>query len=145
MNQAAEKFNAYLRDKKIESFQIREMPEQNNAVLFQSLFDINGTKLPVLVIFDNSAFTTIRVLIAGQIFGADNQLPLLKLANDGNLNYKPFKLYFNDEGDFVLDCYLLTAKEVSGEDIYFYFEVIVNYLQNNYQSLKSALDEKPQA
>ena len=135
MNQAAEKFNDYLKEKEINVFQIREMPEQNNAVLFQSFFDINGTKLPVLVIFDNSAFTTVRVLIAGSVIKDENQLDLFKFANETNLNYKPFKIYYNDEGDLVLDCYLLTANNVSGDDIYFHFEVIVNYLQNNYQNM----------
>ena len=63
MNQKAENFKAYLDEKKIEGvFAIEEIENDEwETVLFRSQVDINGNKLPTVVIFDKSVYGIVRI------------------------------------------------------------------------------------
>ena len=141
MNKKAEQFQQYLQDKKIEAFQMDELNDGDiGTVVFRSHMDIEGQQLPTLVILDNSIFTLIRVVILQKAKSKEKELEVLQLLNEENMKYKPFKLYFNQEGDCILDISLVTEQEkFSGDMVYTMFKVVIDYLNENYRKIMKAI------
>lgn len=74
--------------------------------------------------------------IAPQVLTDKNKAALFEFVNAENMKYKPFKLYLNSNGDLLLDlCLTNTNDQLSGETIYLIFDVIINYLNDNYQKM----------
>ena len=142
MNKNAEAFKKYLDEKKIEVFTVEETPDDaQETAVFRSYIIVAGQQLPTIVVTDKSLFTVIRVQIAPQVLKAENKTALLDFVNGENLKYKPFKLYFNASGALLLDLCLTNAAdaELSGETVYLLFDVIINYLNDNYQEIMKAV------
>lgn len=140
MNKKAEAFKAYLDERKIEGvFLVDEVPDdEQHTVVFRSHVAVEGQQLPALVILDDSVFSMMRIQISPQSRTEENELAVLKLANEQNMKYKPFKLYFDQAGSLILDICLLTAGDDYsrlGADIYGMFDVVINYLNENYRPL----------
>ena len=116
MNKKAEAFQKYLDadENKKTAFQREEITEDaQKTVVFRSHVVVEGQQLPTLVILDDSVFSMIRIQVSPQAKTEENELKVMKLANDYNLKYKPFKLYFDGAGSLILDVCLLTP----GEDL----------------------------
>ena len=65
MNKKAENFKKYLDEKDIKAFTVDEIKDdQFQTVVFRSAADINGNRLPLIVILDTSIYGMIRVLVA---------------------------------------------------------------------------------
>ena len=140
MNKNAEAFKKYLDEKKIEVFEVEETPDDaQETAVFRSHIIVAGQQLPTIVVTDKSIFTVIRVQIAPQVLKAENKTALLDFVNAENLKYKPFKLYFNASGALLLDLCLTNADELSGDTFYLLFDVIINYLNDNYQEIMKAV------
>ena len=140
MNKNAEAFKKYLDEKKIEVFEVEKTPDDaQETAVFRSHIIVAGQQLPTIVVTDKSIFTVIRVQIAPQVLTEKNKTALLDFVNGENLKYKPFKLYFNTSGALLLDLCLTTADELSGETVYLLFDVIINYLNDNYQEIMKAV------
>ena len=133
----AENFKNYLAEKNITAFEVDEMHDEQETIVFRSHLLIAGQQLPTLVILDKSIFAVIRVQIAPQIFSEskENQLEFLNFINEENLNYKPFKLYFNKGGNLLLDLCLPVEGNLNGDMIYIMFNVIINYLESRYKKI----------
>ena len=141
MNKNAEAFQNYLNEKKIEVFEVEETPDDpQETAVFRSHIIVAGQQLPTIVVTDKSIFTIIRVQIAPQVLTDQNKAALLAFVNEENLKYKPFKLYFNANGALLLDLCLTNADdELKGDTVYLIFDVIINYLNDNYQSMMKAI------
>ena len=141
MNKNAETFKAYLDEKKINVFTVEETEgDAQETAVFRSYIVVAGQQLPTLVITDKSIFTVIRVQIAPQVLNDQNKAALLAFVNEENLKYKPFKLYFNANGALLLDLCLTNAEdELKGDTVYLIFDVIINYLNENYQAMMKAI------
>ena len=141
MNKNAEAFKNYLDEKKIEVFAIEETPDDaQETAVFRSHIIVAGQQLPTIVVTDKSIFTVIRVQVAPQVLKDENKAALLDFVNAENLKYKPFKLYFNANGTLLLDLCLTNAdSELNGDTIYLLFDVIINYLNDNYQDIMKAV------
>ena len=141
MNKNAEAFKNYLDEKKIEVFTVEETPDDaQETAVFRSHIIVAGQQLPTIVITDKSIFTLIRVQIAPQVLTDKNKAALLDYVNTENLSYKPFKLYFNASGTLLLDLCLTNAEdELKGDTVYLIFDVIINYLNENYQKMMKAI------
>ena len=141
MNKNAEAFKKYLDEKKIEVFEVEETPDDaQETAVFRSHIIVAGQQLPTIVVTDKSIFTVIRVQIAPQVLTAENKAALLDFVNAENLKYKPFKLYFNANGTLLLDLCLTNADDdLNGDTIYLLFDVIINYLNDNYQEIMKAV------
>lgn len=135
LNKNALSFKNYLTDKKIEIFAIEELNDEQETVVFRSNIAVAGQQLPTLVILDKTIFAVIRVQIATQNLSEENYFSLLKFINEENLNYKPFKLYFNKSGSLFLDMCVPIDENLSGDMIYLMFNVIINYLENSYKKI----------
>ncbi|WP_027397187.1 hypothetical protein [Anaerovibrio lipolyticus] len=141
MNKNAENFKKYLEEKDIKIFQVEEIEgDERETVVFRSNISVEGQQLPTAVIIDNSVFATIRVQISPKAVTEENQLDLLKLINGENLQYKPFKFYFDDNGTLLMDiCLVVPDDDLKGETVYLMFEVIINYLNNSYRNLMKTI------
>ena len=143
MNKNAEAFKNYLDEKKIEVFAVEETPDDaQETAVFRSHIIVAGQQLPTIVITDKSIFTVIRVQIAPQVLTEQNKTVLLAFVNEENTKYKPFKLYFNANGALLLDFCLTNAADddaLRGDTVYLIFDVIINYLNDNYQSIMKAI------
>ena len=137
MNNKAEQFNAFLEDQNIKVFQMEELEgNEQHTVVFRSFLGVEGQQLPTIVIIDDSIFSIIRVQIAPQALKDENAADLLKMVNGQNMMYKPFKLFFDERGDLMLDVCLVTDKDkLDGNEVYQLFSVIINYLDENYRTI----------
>jgi len=141
MNSKAEQFQQYLQEKKIEAFAVDELKDDEmGTVVFRSHMDIEGQQLPTLVIVDNSIFVQIRVVLLKKARSKEKELEVLQVLNEENMKYKPFKLYFSQEGDCILDVSLVTEQEkLSGDMVYTMFKVLIDYLNENYRKIMKAI------
>ena len=142
MNKNAESFKNYLDEKGITSFEVEEMEDdERETVVFRSFIAVEGQQLPTAVIIDNSVFSVIRVLVSPKAVSEENQFDLLKLLNDENVQYKPFKFYCDDSGALLMDTSIVTPEDdrLKGETIYLMFEVIINYLNNSYRNIMKTI------
>ena len=135
LNKKAEIFKKYLEEKKIEVFEVEELKDEQDTTVFSSQIMVSGQRLPTLVILDKSVFALIRVQIAPQVLTEENRTTLLSFINEENLEYKPFKFYFNKSGTLFLDLSIPTEEKISGEMIYLMFNVIINYLESGYKKI----------
>lgn len=90
MNKKAELFSKYLKEKKIEAFvtdEIRDDPL--NTVVFRSHIEVNGARLPTIVILDSSIYGMIRVLVAPKALREDNMAAVRELmdASTGSIRH----------------------------------------------------------
>lgn len=141
MNKKAENFKKYLDDKGIKAFTVDEIKDDRfQTVVFRSAADINGNRLPLIVILDTSIYGMIRILVAPKVLHDDNEAAVLKLLNTYNKQYKSFKYYVDDEGSLILDaCVLLKDDEVDGDLMYAMFDVIIRHLGESYKELMKSI------
>ena len=141
MNKKAEAFQNYLDadENKKTAFQREEVKEDTHkTVVFRSHIVVEGQQLPTVVILDDSVFSMIRIQVSPQAKTDENELKVLKMANEFNLKYKPFKLYFDAAGSLILDVCLLTPGEdfsELGDEIYGMFDVLINFLNESYRPI----------
>lgn len=84
----------------------------------------------------------IRVQISPKCKTEENELAVLKLANDLNLKYKPFKLYFDGEGSLILDICMITPDEKAeeiGDMVYGMFNIMITFLNENYRTMMKTI------
>lgn len=141
MNTKAKVFKKYLKEKEIKVFQVEEMPEdEHNTVVFSSHIVVEGQQLPTLVILDDSAFSVIRVLVLNNALTQDNEMKVMYMANTQNMNYKPFKLFFDRNGALIMDVCMTTPGEKEkdfetlGDEIYGMLDLVIKFMGENYRS-----------
>ena len=89
-----------------------------------------------MVVIDSSVFVMIRVQLCPQALNETEPSALQNFINEQNFTYKPFKFFLNRAGDLMLECCLLvTDDEIISDEIYLMFEVIINYLNENYRGI----------
>ena len=139
----ARAFQDFLDAKEIKAFvseTIENDPEQ--TTVFRSRVEVDGQELPLLVLLDRSIFSMIRVQISPKCKTEENELAVLKLANDLNLKYKPFKLYFDGEGSLILDICMIVPDERAeeiGDMVYGMFNVMITFLNENYRTMMKTI------
>ena len=141
MNTKAKVFKKYLKEKEIKVFQVEELPEdEHNTVVFSSHIVVEGQQLPTLVILDDSAFSVIRVLVLNNALTQDNEMKVMYMANTQNMNYKPFKLFFDRNGALIMDVCMTTPGEKEkdfetlGDEIYGMLDLVIKFMGENYRN-----------
>ena len=140
MNTKAEVFNKYLEEKEIKAFQVEEIADDaQHTVVYRSHIEVEGQQLPTLVLLDDSVFSMVRVQVAPQALTEENELELQRMVSEYNMKFKPFKLYFDQNGALVLDVCLLTPGQKEedfaqlGDEVYGMFDVLIKFLEENYR------------
>lgn len=137
MNTKAESFKNFVTENHPSIFQIEELEgDKQETAVFRSSVSVQGQQLPLMVVIDTSVFAIIRVQICPQALNKIELSELYKFINEQNFNYKPFKFFLNSAGDLMLEnCLLFTGGEIKSDEIYLMFEVIINYLNENYRGI----------
>jgi len=107
----SEKFRKMLEEHKISCFNEEKIKDELNTVLFRSVMEIDGQRLPMVVIIDDSIYVVSRVLVAGKCINEKNREAVGVFLNKLNGSYKTFKFYTTDAGEVVLDACLPTTVE----------------------------------
>ena len=141
MIKKAEDFKLYLEKNNVTSFQMEEISnDANSTVVFRTHVTIKGQQLPSALILDNSIFAMIRDQISPHALTSENELPLAKILNAENAKYKPFKLYFNENRDLMLDvCMINRADEIDPQEIFAMYNIVINYLDTSYRNIMKAI------
>ena len=148
MNIKAEAFQQYLEASEARKnvFRVGEVPDDGqHTAVFRSQIQVEGQQLPTVVILDDSVFSMIRVSISPKAVTESNELAVLRLANQDNLKYKPFKLYVDANGALIMDMCVVTMGKTAddftglGDEIYAMLEVVIDYLNENYRTIMKAI------
>ncbi len=133
MNVKAEKFAKMLKEAEINCFSEEELKDDLNTVLFRSSMEIEGQRLPLVVIIDDSIYVICRTLIAGKCVIDANRNETLKLLNSLNSNFKTFKYFATEAGEIIMDICLPTTNETFEPNII--RALSVKNLEENYRPL----------
>ncbi len=141
MNEKAEVFQAYLNERKITAFTVEEGKDNElHAVVFRSHADISGSRLPVMIILDDSIYGMIRILVAPKVMNSGNKNAVLDLMNGFNKKYKAFKYYADDAGNIIMDTSVLCrGGNADGNMIYAVLNVIIQHLNESYKDIMKVL------
>ena len=141
MNKKAEKFKEFLKEKKIEAFKEEEIKEDElNTAVFRSSIDVDGNRLPVIVILDSSIYGMVRVLVAPKAVKEENEQAVLQLVNKYNKTYKSLKYYVDDEKSLVMDtCILFKEGKADGDIIYAMIDLIIQQLGEAYKEIMKSI------
>jgi hypothetical protein len=144
MNAKAEKFAKMLSDNEINCFSKEELKDDLNTVLFRSSMDIEGQRLPVVVIIDDSIYVICRTLIAGKCITDVNRSETFELINSFNSNYKTFKYFATEAGEVIMDiCLPATNETFEPNIIRVLIDLSVKNLEENYRPLMQKIWGNP--
>lgn len=111
MNSKSEKFSKMLTEHKINCFNEEQLKDELNTTLFRSVMEIEGQRLPLVVVIDDSIYVVCRVLVAGKCVTDKNRAEVGNFINKLNSNYKTFKFYTTEAGEIIMDSCLPTTVE----------------------------------
>ncbi|KAF1080649.1 MAG: hypothetical protein GQF41_3059 [Candidatus Rifleibacterium amylolyticum] len=136
MNVKAEKFAKMLADTGINCFSEEQTKDELNTVLFRSSMEIEGQRLPLVVIIDDSIYVICRTLVAGKCLTDGNRFETLKFLNGLNSNYKTFKYFTTEAGELLMDICLPTTNETFEPNIIrALIDLSVKNLEENYRPI----------
>jgi hypothetical protein len=144
MNVKAEKFAKMLKENEINCFTAEEAKDDLNTALFRSSMEIEGQRLPLVVIIDDSIYVICRTLVAGKCVTGENRLETLKYLNTLNCSYKTFKYFATDAGEIVMDiCLPTTVEQFEPNMIRALIDLAVKNLEENYRKLMQTIWGNP--
>ncbi len=136
MNAKAEKFAKMLKDNDIKCFSSEELKDEMNPVLFRSSMEIEGQRLPLIVVIDDSIYIICRTLVAGKCVTDANRTAILRHLNMLNGSYKTFKYFITDAGEILMDLCLPTTNEIFDPNmVRGLIDLCVKNLEENYRQL----------
>ncbi|PKL38645.1 MAG: histidine kinase [Candidatus Riflebacteria bacterium HGW-Riflebacteria-1] len=136
MNAKAEKFVKMLKDNEIAVFAEEQLKDELNTVLFRSAMEIEGQRLPLVIVIDDSIYVLCRTLIAGRCITEINQAEVQNFLNHLNRSYKTFKYYSTEAGEIVMDsCLPTTIEQFEPNMVRAMIDLSVKNLEDNYRVL----------
>ncbi len=133
MNEKAKKFAKMLKENKMNVFQEETLKDELKTVLFRSNMEIEGQRLPLVVVIDESIYVLCRILVAGKCIKKENEVEVTRLLNHLNRSYKTFKFYTTEAGEIVLDaCLPTTAEQFEPNMVRALIDLSVKNLEENY-------------
>lgn len=148
MNVKAEAFKKYIEEKNITSYNLEDLSQNpQNPCIFRSFLLVEGQQLPVMIIFDDSPFSIIRVLVSPNSRREENELKIFRAIDELNRKYKPFKLYFDQQGSVILDVCITSSQQQEaladaisfGDEIYTILNGAINFLNENYRTVMKSI------
>jgi hypothetical protein len=133
MNEKAKKFAKMLKENKMNVFQEETLKDELKTVLFRSNMEIEGQRLPLVVVIDESIYVLCRILVAGKCIKKENEVEVTRLLNHLNRSYKTFKFYTTEAGEIVLDaCLPTTVEQFEPNMVRALIDLSVKNLEENY-------------
>ena len=103
MIEAAKAFEEYIQKENITGFQIREAGDDRNTVIFESEVEVEGRRLPIVVIIDATAYATIRIRLAQNAVDDTNAMLLTGWLMRQNQDSRLIKFYLTSDTTILAD------------------------------------------
>ena len=117
MTEAAKAFEEYIKKENITGFQIREPGDERQTTVFESELEIEGRRLPILVIIDATAYATVRIRLAQNAVDDTNAMLLTGWLMRQNQDSRLVKFYLTSDTTIVADVVVPHAPEQFDPDV----------------------------
>ena len=103
MIEAAKTFEEYIKKENITGFQIREAGDERSTTIFESEIEVEGRRLPIVVIIDATAYATIRIRLAQIAVDDTNAMLLTGWLMRQNQDSRLVKFYLTSDTAILAD------------------------------------------
>ena len=103
MIEAAKTFEEYIKKENITGFQIREAGDERNTAIFESEVEVEGRRLPIVVIIDATAYATIRIRLSRNAVDDTNAMLLMGWLMRQNQDSRLVKFYLTSDTAILAD------------------------------------------
>ena len=103
MIEAAKTFEEYIKQENITGFQIREAGDDRSTTIFESEIEVEGRRLPIVVIIDATAYATIRIRLAKNAVDDTNAMLLTGWLMRQNQDSRLVKFYLTSDTAILAD------------------------------------------
>lgn len=103
MIEAAKTFEEYIKKENITGFQIREAGDERSTTIFESEVEVEGRRLPIVVIIDATAYATIRIRLAQNAVDDTNAMLLTGWLMRQNQDSRLVKFYLTSDTTILAD------------------------------------------
>ena len=117
MTEAAKAFEEYIKKQNITGFQIREPGDERQTTVFESELEIEGRRLPILVIIDATAYATVRIRLAQNAVDDTNAMLLTGWLMRQNQDSRLVKFYLTSDTTILADVVVPHNPEAFDPDV----------------------------
>ena len=117
MIEAAKTFEEYLKKENISGFQVREAGDDRDTAIFESEVEIEGRRLPIVVLIDATAYTTIRIRLAQNAVDDTNAMLLTGWLMRQNQDSRLIKFYLTSDTTILADVVVPHNPEAFDPDV----------------------------
>jgi len=117
VTEAAKAFEEYIKKENITGFQIREPGDERQTTVFESELEIEGRRLPILVIIDATAYATVRIRLAQNAVDDTNAMLLTGWLMRQNQDSRLVKFYLTSDTTIIADVVVPHAPEQFDPDV----------------------------
>ena len=117
MIEAAKTFEEYLKKENISGFQVREAGDDRDTAIFESEVELEGRRLPIVVLIDATAYATIRIRLAQNAVDDTNAMLLTGWLMRQNQDSRLVKFYLTSDTTIIADVVVPHAPEQFDPDV----------------------------
>ena len=117
MIEAAKTFEEYLKKENISGFQVREAGDDRDTAIFESEVEIEGRRLPIVVLIDATAYATIRIRLAQNAVDDTNAMLLTGWLMRQNQDSLLIKFYLTSDTTILADVVVPHNPEAFDPDV----------------------------
>ena len=117
MIEAAKTFEEYLKKENISGFQVREAGDDRDTAIFESEVEIEGHRLPIVVLIDATAYATIRIRLAQNAVDDTNAMLLTGWLMRQNQDSRLVKFYLTSDTAILADVVVPHNPEAFDPDV----------------------------
>ena len=117
MIEAAKTFEEYLKKENISGFQVREAGDDRDTAIFESEVEIEGRRLPIVVLIDATAYATIRIRLAQNAVDDTNAMLLTGWLMRPNQDSRLIKFYLTSDTTILADVVVPHNPEAFDPDV----------------------------
>lgn len=117
MIEAAKTFEEYLKKENISGFQVRETGDDRDTAIFESEVEIEGRRLPIVVLIDATAYATIRIRLAQNAVDDTNAMLLTGWLMRQNQDSRLIKFYLTSDTTILADVVVPHNPEAFDPDV----------------------------
>ena len=117
MIEAAKTFEEYLKQENISGFQVREAGDDRDTAIFESEVEIEGRRLPIVVLIDATAYATIRIRLAQNAVDDTNAMLLTGWLMRQNQDSRLIKFYLTSDTTILADVVVPHNPEAFDPDV----------------------------
>ena len=117
MIEAAKTFEEYLKKENISGFQVREAGDDRDTAIFESEVEIEGCRLPIVVLIDATAYATIRIRLAQNAVDDTNAMLLTGWLMRQNQDSRLIKFYLTSDTTILADVVVPHNPEAFDPDV----------------------------